>query len=96
MNRHVRLENRRIVSAGKIVDDSLKEAACRLGRDKPVRNDGLPGHETITGSGSSPLLQLYNVTFRISRINHTKQTDAFYFRRGNFSHCAAAGCDHCL
>jgi hypothetical protein len=44
----------------------------RLGRDKPVRNDSLPGHETITGSGSTPLLQLDNVTFGISRINHAK------------------------
>src|SRR6266481_1331429 len=79
-----------------MVDDSLKEAVFRLGRDKPVRNDSLSGHETITGSGSTPLLQLDNVTFGISRINHAKQTDAFYFRRGNFSHCAAAGCDHCL
>ena len=96
MNRHVRLENRRIASTGKIVDGPLKKAACRLGRDKPVRNDSFPGHETITDSGSTPLLQLDNVTFGISRINHTKQTDAFYFRRGNFSHCAAAGCDHCL
>src|SRR6266481_6694263 len=83
MDRHVRLENRRIVSTCEIVDDSLKEAVCRLGRDKPVRNDGLPGHETATGSGSTPLLQLYDITFRISRINHTKQTDVFYFRRRN-------------
>src|SRR5580765_6767106 len=60
MNRHVRLENRRIVSTCDIVDDSLKEAMCRLGRDKPVRNDGLPAHEAITGSGSTPLLQLDN------------------------------------
>ena len=96
MNRHVRLENRRIASTCEIVDDPLKEAVCRLGRDKPVSNDSLPGHETTTGSGSTPLLQLDNVTFGISRINHTKQTDAFYFRRGNFSHCATAGCDHCL
>jgi hypothetical protein len=96
MNRYVRLENRRIASTCEIVDDPLKEAACRLGRDKPVRNDGLLGHETATGSGSTPLLQLYDVTFRISRINHAKQTDAFYFRRGNFSHCTAAGSDHCL
>src|SRR5512132_1466540 len=49
MNCHVRLENRRIVSTCEIVDDSLKEAVCRLGRDKPVRNDGLPGHDTTTG-----------------------------------------------
>ena len=96
MDRHVRLENRRIVSTCDIVDDSLKEAVFRLGRDKPVRNDSLPGHETITGAGSTPLLQLDNVTFGISRINHAKQTDAFYFRRGNFSHCASASCDHCL
>src|SRR5882724_13020866 len=77
MNRHVRLENRRIVSMCKIVDHSLKKTMCRLGRNKPVRNDNLPGHETATGSGSTPLLQLYDVTFRISRINHTKQTDVF-------------------
>ena len=96
MNRHVRIENRRIVSMCEIVDDSLKEAVRRLGRDKPVCNDGLPRHETATGSGSTPLLQLDNVTFGISRINHTKQTDPCYFRRGNFSHCAPAGCDHCL
>ena len=70
MNRHVRLENRRIASTCEIVDDPLKEAVCRLGRDKPVSNDGLPGHETTTGSGSTPLLQLDNVTFGISRINH--------------------------
>ena len=96
MNRHVRLENRRIVSACEIVDDSLKEAVCRLRWDKPVGNDGLPGHESITGSGSTPLLQLDDVTFGISRINHTKQTDAFYFRRGNFSNRATASCDYCL
>jgi len=96
MNRHVRLESGRIVSASEIVDDPLKEAVCRLGRDKPVCNDGLPGHEATTPSCSAPFLQLDNVTFRISRINHTKQTDAFYFRSGNFSHCATAGCDHCL
>src|SRR5882724_1304794 len=65
MNRHVRLANRRIVSTGEIVDDSLKEAAYRLGRDKPVCNDSLPGHETAMGSGSTPLLQLYDITFRI-------------------------------
>src|SRR4029453_18030224 len=81
MNRHVRLENRRIASTCEIVHDSLKEAVCRLGRDKPVRNDGLHGHETTTSSGSTPLLQLYDVTFRISCINHAKQTDAFYLRR---------------
>ena len=96
MNRHVRLENRRIASTCEIVDHPLKEAMCRLGRNEPVSNDSLLGHETITDSGSTPLLQLDNVTFGISRINHTKQTDAFYFRRGNFSHCATAGCDHCL
>src|SRR4029077_10385677 len=67
MNRHVRLENRRIASTCEIVDDSLKKAACRFGRDKPVRDDGLPGHEPTTNSGSTPLLQLYNVTFGISR-----------------------------
>src|SRR4029077_15423242 len=49
MNRHVRLENRRIASTCEIVDEALKEAVCRLGRDKPVRNDGLPGHATTTG-----------------------------------------------
>ena len=96
MNRHVRLENRRIASTCEIVDHPLKEAMCRLGRNEPVSNDSLLGHETITDSGSTPLLQLDNVTFGISRINHTKQADAFYFRRGNFSHCATAGCDHCL
>ena len=47
MNCHMRLENRRIVSAREIIDNSLKEAACRLGRDKPVCNDDLPGHETL-------------------------------------------------
>src|SRR5436190_22082320 len=56
MNRHVRLENRRIASTSEIVDDSLKEAVCRMGREKPVRNDSLPGHESTTGSGSTPLL----------------------------------------
>src|SRR5580765_8086734 len=35
MNRHVRLENRRIASTCEIVDDSLKKAACRFGRGKP-------------------------------------------------------------
>src|SRR4029077_4395946 len=34
MNRHVRLENRRIASTCEIVDEALKEAVCRLGRDK--------------------------------------------------------------
>src|SRR6266700_2511945 len=96
MNRHVRLENRRIVSMCEIIDDSLKEAACRLGRDKPVRNDGLPGHKTAKGSGSTPLLQLYDVAFRISRINHAKQSNAVYFCRGDFSHYSPAGCDYCL
>ena len=96
MNRHVRLENRRIASACEIVDDPLKEAVCRLGRDKPVSNDSLPGHETTTSSGSTPLLQLDNVTFGISRINQTNQPYAVYFGRGDFSHCATAGCDHCL
>src|SRR5947208_14429901 len=86
VNCHVRLENRRVVSAGQIVDDSLKEAVCRLGWDKPIRNDGLPGHETTTGSGSTPLLQLDNVTFGISGVNDAKQNDAFYFRRCNFTH----------
>jgi hypothetical protein len=56
MNRHVRFENRRIVLAREIVDDSLKEAVCRLGRNKPVRDDGLPDQETITSSGSTPFL----------------------------------------
>ncbi len=96
MNRHVRLENRRIASTCEIVDHPLKEAMCRLGRNEPVRDDSFLGHETITGSGSTPLLQLDNVAFGISRINHTKQTDTFYFRRGNFSDYATAGCDHGL
>jgi hypothetical protein len=96
MNRHVRLKNGRIVSASEIVDDSLEKGVCRLGRDKPVCDDALPGHENTTDSDSSPLLQLNDVPFRIARINQTNQTDAFYFRRGNFPHCAPAGCDYCL
>jgi hypothetical protein len=79
MNRHVRLENRRIASTSQIVDNSLKEAVCRLGRDKPVCNDGLPRHETTTRSGSTPLLQLYDVTFGISRIDQTNRSNTFYF-----------------
>src|SRR5882724_443314 len=50
LNRHVRLENRRIVSMCEIVDDSLKEAARWLRRDKPVCNDGLHGHEATKRS----------------------------------------------
>src|SRR6476646_11673455 len=96
MNRHVRLENRRIASTCEIVDDSLKEAMCRLGRDEPVSNDSLPGHETPTSSGSTPLLQLDNVTFGISSVNQTNQSCAVYFGRGDFSHSTTAGCDHCF
>ena len=95
VNRHVRFENRRIVLAGEIVNDSLKEGACRLGRDKPVCNNGLAGHEA-TRSCSTPLLQLDNVTFGIARIDQTNQTGAFYFRGSNFTHRATAGYDHCL
>src|SRR5215831_17094224 len=94
INGDMRLENGRIVSAGEIVDDCLKEAVCRLRRDKPICNDGLSDHRY--DSASSPLLQLYDVTFRISRINHMKQTDTVYFRCGNFSDCASSGCDHCF
>src|SRR6266513_1135575 len=50
----------------------------------------------LTRRGSTPPLQLYDVAFRIACINHTKQTDTFYFGLGNFSHCSAASGDHCL
>src|SRR5438445_795559 len=50
----------------------------------------------LTRRGSTPPLQLYDVAFRVSRINHTKQTNPFYFGAGNFSYRPAAGCDHCL
>src|SRR6266700_3714091 len=50
----------------------------------------------LTRRGSTPPLQLYDVAFRIARINDTKQTDTFYFGLGNFSHCSAASGDHCL
>jgi hypothetical protein len=94
VNRHVRLENGRIVSAGEIVYGSLKKAVSRFRRNKPICNDSLSDHRY--DSASTPLLQLYDVTFRIARINQTNLTDAFYFRTGNLSHCAAAGCDHCF
>ena len=96
MNRQVWLETGRIASTGEIVDDPLKKATCRRGRDKPVRNDSLSGHETITASGSTPLLQFDDGTFGISRINQTNAAYAVYFRRSNFSHCATARCDHCF
>src|SRR5258705_12884597 len=50
----------------------------------------------LTRRGSTPPLQLYDVAFRIARINHTKQTDTFYFGLGSFSHCPAASGDHSL
>jgi hypothetical protein len=96
VNRQVRLENRRIVSTRKIVDDSLKETVHRLGWYQPVGNDDVSSHEPGTMCGSTPLLQLNNIAFRISRINHAKQTNAVHFCRGNFSHRAAACCNHCL
>src|SRR5262249_21519552 len=49
----------------------------------------------LTGCESTPLLQLHDVPFRVTRINHTKQTNTFHFGLGNFSHCTAAGCDYC-
>ena len=96
VNRHMRLKTRCIASTGQIIDDSLKEAVCRLGRDEPVCNDGLPGHEIATAFGSTPLLQLDDITFRIACINQTNPTNVFYFRRGNFSHFTPTGCDHCF
>ena len=51
MKCHVRLENRRIVSAREIVNDSLEEAVRRLGRDKPVCDDRSSRHENIVSSG---------------------------------------------
>src|SRR5262249_41015951 len=44
VNRYVRLENRRIVSTRKIVDDSLKETVHRFRRYKPVGDDGVFRH----------------------------------------------------
>src|SRR4029453_10473440 len=46
--------------------------------------------------GSTPLLQFYNISFRISRIHDSKNTDASYFCGNNVSDCAAASRNHCL
>jgi hypothetical protein len=74
MNRHMRLENRRVVSAREIVDYFLKKAPGRLGGNKPESDDYSCAHARLT-----PLLQFNDVAFGISHIDNAKETDAIYF-----------------
>ncbi len=96
MDGYVRLENRRIVPTRQIANYCLKKGARRLGRNKPVRDDGLFIHEAGIGCSSIPLLQLYYVPLGIARINDAKEADAVDLSGGNLSHHAAPCCDHGL
>jgi len=91
MNGHVRLEERCVVPPREIVDHSLKKAVRWLRRNEPVSNENLCGHARLT-----PLLQLDDVAFGISRVDDVKATDAIYFCCSNLSDGAAASGNHCL
>lgn len=48
----------------------------------------------VSGAGSSrlaPVLKLQNISFRISRIDHTKDSDALHFSRRNSTDYTTAG-----
>src|SRR4029077_17880848 len=76
----------------------LKEAMRRLGRYEPVSSNDSSRHRggRRTISGSTPLLQFNNISFRISRVHDSKDTEPRYFCGNDVSHCAAASRNHCL
>src|SRR4030095_5577462 len=77
-------------------NDSLEKAVRRSGWYKPVGNDDASSHKAGTICGSSPLLELNNIAFRISRIDDVEQATTVYLHASNLSDRSTAGCDDCL